>query len=238
MQINYTHRWSQGLHLLASFTLSKWIDQSSGIEGHWITAQVTPLKDSYNLAAERSLHQDDVPKNLVLSFIYELPVGRGKHWGKNMNKVLNAVVGGWQVSGVTTFKTLFPIAMVAAVNNTGSLGGGQRPNIVGDPHIANPTIQKWFNTAAFAQPAPYTFGNAPRTMPDVRAPGFNNADLNIQKWWNWGERLRIQFRAEMYNAFNHTNFGGPDRIFGSATFGQVLSAREARSIQFGMKVNW
>jgi hypothetical protein len=238
LQINYNHRWSMGLHLLASFTISKFLDNSVGPE-QWATVGFTGVANNYNLSAEKSLNFNDIPKSFVLSYIYELPYGRGKKFGSGVNKFSDAFLGGWQVSGVTTFKDGFPLAIGALTNNTNSLGGAQRPDIVGDPHLSNPTREQWFNTAAFAQPAAFTFGNGPRTMPSLRAPGLNNWDLGIQKWWNWrDELLRVQFRAEMFNAFNHTNFFAPDMGFGSPTFGEILSAGPARSIQAGLKIYW
>src|ERR1035438_5935849 len=107
-----------------------------------------PIRDNYNLAAEKSLDGSDTPNSLVVTYIYELPIGKGKKVGTNLNPVANAIVGGWQISGVATFKSGFPIAIVTGDNNTNSFGGSQRPNLVGDPTLSNPSIQKWFNTAA------------------------------------------------------------------------------------------
>jgi hypothetical protein len=225
------------LQLLASFTISKYLDNSSGPEG-WTAWNGQQPRDNNNLAAEKSLDANDIPKSLVLSYIYELPFGRGKHYGANWRTPVNAALGGWQLSGVTTYKDGFPLTVPAVSNNTGSFGGSQRPNLVGDPQVSSPTIDRWFNTDAFAQPAPFTFGNVPRTLPYLRAPGFNNWDLGIQKWWNWQERLRIQFRAEMFNAFNHANFYAPNTTFGIAGFGQITSAFPGRDIQFALKVYW
>jgi hypothetical protein len=114
---------------------------------------------------------------------------------------------------------------------------GVHPNIVGDPHLSNPTINEWFNTSAFAQPAAYTFGNGPRYMPNLRAPGIKNWDLGIEKWWHWQERLHVQFRCEMYNAFNNVNLFAPDEFFGPG-FGAITSAMRARDIQLALKIYW
>ena len=191
------------------------------------------------MRAEKALNFNDNLKTLTVSYIYELLCGRGKKFGGKMNSVANAVVGGWQVSGVSTFKDGFPLAIGASSNNTGSLGGGQRPDIVGDPHISNPTVERWFNTDAFAQPDAYTFGNGPRTMPNLRAPGQNNWDLKIQEWWSVREeKMRVQFRAEMFNAFNHPYLFAPNIWYGQPTFGEINTAYFARSIQAGLKIYW
>jgi len=249
-RINYTHRLSDGLQVLASFTVSKFLDQSSGPES-WATRGGTTILNNYNLAGEKSLDTNDIPKSLVLSYIYELPVGRGKKFGGDMNKGLNAILGGWQVSGISTFKSGFPLAIEDVLNNNAAVfGGGQRPNIVGDPRTGScpgvnggppipvHTLNCWFNTSAFAQPSPYTYGNAPRTMPNLRGAGINNWDLAAQKWFTIGERVRIQVRTEFFNAFNHVYLFAPDTFFGGPTFGTIQNAGPMRSIQFGVKGYW
>ena len=237
LQLNYNHHWSNGLQLLASFTASKFIDNTSGSEA-WSSLPGPQFRDNNNLAAEKSLDSDDIPKSLVINYVYELPLGKGKRFGGNMNKPLNAVIGGWQVSGISTFKDGFPLAIYGVNNNTGSFGGNQRPNIVGNPAVSNPTINAWFNTAAFALPAPYTFGNTPRTMPHLRSPGTNTWDIAIQKWWELPEKVRVQLRAEMFNAFNHTRFTAPNTAFGNPQFGIISSAFAPRDVQAGLKVYW
>ncbi len=237
LQLTFTHRWSQGLQFVASFTASKYLSNAEGWES-WTYFNAGSVRNYYDLSAEKSLDGADIPKSLVLNYIYEIPVGRGKHFGSSMSTPLNAVLGGWQVSGITTLKDGFPLSIIANNNNTGLLGGTQRPNLVGDPHVANPTIQEWFNPASFAQPPAYSFGNVPRTMPNLRAPGINTTDFGIQKWWNWGEKLRVQFRAETFNIANHPQFFAPVANFGDPRFGRITSAYPGRDIQFSMKVYW
>lgn len=238
LQINYTHRWSSGLNVLASYTFSKFTDNTAGTNS-WATVGFgVPIRNYYNLAAEKSVDAADIPQSLVISYIYELPVGKGKKVGTNFSAVADAIVGGWQVTGVSTFKSGFPISVTGGANNTGSFGGNQRPDLVGDPTLSNPTIQKWFNTSAFAQPAPFTFGNAPRYMSNVRAPGLETWDIGLQKWFHWREYLRLQFRAEMFNAFNHVNFYAPDSGFGDASFGRISATTPPRDVQFGLKLYW
>jgi hypothetical protein len=237
-QITFNHRWSQGMQFVASYTVSKYITNSEG-PGEWATnggwgAQV---RSYYDLAAEKSLSASDTPQSLVLNYIYELPVGRGKRFGSNLNRAADAVLGGWQVSGISTFKSGIPLGIATGTNNTNSFGGGQRPNLVADPHVSHPTIDRWFNTDAFDQPPPFTFGDVPRYMPNLRAPGYNNWDLAIQKWWARKERLRVQFRAEMFNAFNHPNFYAPNQTMGGG-FGMIFGTYPARDVQFGLKVYW
>jgi len=149
-----------------------------------------------------------------------------------MSGVANAVLGGWQVSGITGLRDGFPLA-------------AQRPNVTGDPTSGScpngstvGTLNCWFNTTAFTQPAAFTFGNAPRTMPNLRGAEINNWDLAIQKWWHVQEKLRIQFRTEFFNAFNRTYLFTPDAFLGSPNFGRISEAGPQRSIQLGLKVYW
>jgi hypothetical protein len=104
--------------------------------------------------------------------------------------------------------------------------------------VSNPTVNEWFNTAAFAQPSPYTFGNVSRTMPNLRAPGLYNWDLGVMKWWRQGDRGAVEFRAEMFDAFNHPQFYAPGQAFGLPNFGQISGVFPARDVQFALKVYW
>jgi hypothetical protein len=237
LQVNYTHRWSAGLQVLASYTFSKFIDNTSGTNG-WAQTNAVPIRNYYNLAVEKSVDAADIPHSVVVSYIYELPVGKGKKAGANFNAVTNAVLGGWQVTGVSTFKAGFPISVVGGANNTSSFGGNQRPDVVGNPTVSQPSLQRWFNTSAFQQPAPFTFGNAPRYMSTVRAPGLQTFDIGIQKWFYWRELLRLQFRGEMFNAFNRANFYAPNASFGDPSFGRIASTLPPRDVQFGLKLYW
>jgi hypothetical protein len=238
LMVNYRHDWKQGLHFTGSFTYSKWLSNSTGNEQGTVPGNFWQ-QNIYNLRGDYSYDTDDIPKSLVLSYIYELPVGRGKSALNNANRFVNGILGGWQVSGVSSFKDGFPMAIANVNNNSGALGGfnAQRPNIVGNPRISNPNPEEWFNTAAFAQPAPYTFGAAPRTIGSIRNMGTNNWDFSAQKWFGaFDEKLRFQFRAELYNAFNRVYLTRVDQSFGSSTFGQAYEAAPGRSIQFALKI--
>ena len=237
LQVTYTHRWSKDLQVLASYTYSKYLDDTTGPDG-WAAPGGGGIRDNYNLRNEYSLEENDIPHSLVVNYIYQLPVGHGKHFGTDWKTPANSVLGGWQLSGVTTAKSGFPLSIGTATNTSGSFGGGQSPNLIGNPHVSNPTVNEWFNTAAFAQAAPYTFGDVPRTMPNLRAPGFYNWDLGIMKWWRQGERGAVEFRAEMFNAFNHPQFYAPAQTFGVGNFGQISGVFPARDVQFGLKIYW
>jgi len=236
-EITFRHRWAQSLQIGVSYTISKFIDNDGG-EGTWANAGSAADRNAYDLSAEKSLDGNDIPQSLVVNYVYQLPVGHGKHFAPNLKGVGDAILGGWELSGITTAKSGFPLSITTSNNTIGKFNAGQRPNLVGDPHVSNPTIQEWFNTAAFAPVTGYAFGDVPRYMPNLRAPGIKNWDLGIEKNWHWAERWRVQFRAEMYNAFNNVNFFAPNQTLGSPGFGTISSAARARDIQFGMKIYW
>jgi hypothetical protein len=240
LQANYTHRVSQGLTLLASYTFSKFIDNVGG-SNDWANASGTSTRNIYNLAAERSVDATDVPHSFVLSYVYELPVGKGRKYASGMNGVLNAVVGGWQTSGIATFKEGFPLA-ITGNNGLNYFGAGQHVDVIGDYHVSHQTRTEWFNPAAFAIAAPFTLGDAPRYLSDLRAPGFNNWDMSIQKYFPIQEKVRLQFRLDLFNAFNHTNFYKPNTSFGPAppagSFGTINTAFSPRLMQAALKIYW
>ena len=252
LQATYTHRLSKGLTALVSYTYSKFLDNVEGNNGwsyngptNWA---VTPA-NNYNLAADKSVDAGDIPQALVASYIYQLPVGRGKPVGSGLGRAADAVVGGWEVSGIAAFKAGIPIGVFGSDQPT--FGGNPRPDVVGDPHISHPTPHEWFNTGAFAF-APYgSFGDAPRYFSDLRGPHYQNWDTALEKNWLFGESMRIQFRFETFNTFNHPNFyapeagatswGGCDPNGGSgctSSFGTITQTFAPRNIQWAGKFYW
>ncbi len=240
LQATYTHRWHSGLDLNVSYTYSKFMDDVQGAAGWAFPGSGSSVRNSYNLAAEHSVDVTDTPHSLVVNYNYELPFGNGKLLGDHWNRPTNAVLGGWQWSGILTAKSGLPISINPATNNTGGFGFNQRPNLVAgvNPVPANQSLNDWINPAAFAQPAAYTFGDAPRFLSNLRAPKFFDYDMGIGKWWGFGEAMKLQFRVEMFNVFNHPSFFEPDSNLGDSNFGTITAAYPARSIQFGGKFYW
>ena len=209
MALSANHRFSNGIQFLLSYTWSKYLTNSEGPEG-WTNGQAQSVRNWNNLSLEKSLMIDDIPRSLVASYVYELPVGKGRAYEPS-NKVVNQIIGGWQVSGISSFKDGFPLSITDATNNTNSFGGNQRPNVVGKSRpLVTRTFMSWFNINDFTQPAPFTFGNAPRTMGYLRSQGTINTDLTIQKYWRlWAETSRLQFRAEFSIFSTGPNFSRP-----------------------------
>jgi Carboxypeptidase regulatory-like domain/TonB dependent receptor len=250
LQVNFNHKFSKGLTALVSYTYSKFLDNVEGNNSWSYSGNAGPA-NNYNLAAEKSVDGSDIPHSLVVSYVYELPIGRGKAVGSGMNRLADAVVGGWELSQIATFKQGIPISVTGS--NIASYGGDPRPDVVGHVHAENRSIHEWFNTAAFAY-APYgTFGTAPRFFSYLRGPGYQNWDTAIMKNWRFKEEMRLQFRAEMFNTFNHPQFyapqGGGEAFTGcdpngasasscSSTMGQITNTFPARTVQFGGKFYW
>jgi hypothetical protein len=237
LQATYTHRWHSNLQLNVSYTYSKFLDNVQGASGWAFPGSGSSVRNSYNLAAERSVDATDLTHSLVVNHSYELPFGRGKHFGNDWNRPMDAVLGGWEWSGILSAHTGLPLSINPASNNTAGFGFNQRPNIVSgvNPVPQNQSINNWINKAAFAQPDPFTFGDAPRFLSNLRAPGYVNWDMGLQKWWKFTETKRLQFRFELFNTFNHPNFFTPDTNLGDANFGTITSAYPARSLQFAGK---
>jgi hypothetical protein len=241
-------RRSATLAMAMAYTWAKSLDTKSaaaGIGGSGFNGWQGFL-DNHDPKRDRGRSDFDVDHRLVASFVYDLPFGRGKRLGSGVSKAADVFIGGWQVNGIATFQKGFPRSITAA--DSGNLldsAGTNRANLVGDPKSGRTgTVDSWFNTAAFAQPASGVSGNSGRNI--LRAPGISNFDLSLFKNFILSERLRLQFRLESFNAFNHTQFGNPNPQFGdpvqvnvtSPQFGRVLSARDARINQLGAKFIW
>jgi hypothetical protein len=236
LDVNYTHRVSQGLTLLASYTFSKFVDDIAGPEG-WANSSGESIRNVYNLSAEKSVDPTDTPNSFVLSYVYELPVGRGKTFGGGMKGVANQILGGWQTTGIFTFKEGFPLSISPQGNPLDFFGAGLHVDVVGNYKVSNPGPNKWFNGAAFQAPAAWSQGNAPRFFSDLRAPHYNNWDIGIHKNFSITESSRIEFRLDMFNAFNHANFYSPNTTLGS-TLGTIGATWMPRLLQAALRIYW
>lgn len=234
LQARLQQRLTAGLSLLGAYTFGKSIDNASGIFSS--SGDPNYPQNSFNMAAERGRSGFDVRHRFSLSYSYELP------FGKNQKGAAKALLDGWQTYGVITLQTgrPFTVALLPEFDNSNTgisnLGflGNDRPNLTGQARLDNPTVERWFNTAAFAVPRFGSFGNAGRNIVD--GDGYQNVNFSLLKNTSIREKATVQFRAEFFNLFNHPNFGLPDNFVGSPSFGRVLSAESPRRIQFGVKL--
>jgi hypothetical protein len=199
-------------------------------------------QNSYDIAASRSVASYDIPHRFVMSALYEVPVGRGRRFGATAPALLDALVGGWQINGIVTVQSGTPLT-ISASNTAGLFNPVTRANWNGeDPRLDGPReerLQRWFDTAAFSQPAPFTFGNAGATFPMLRTDNVRNLDLSLFKHFTLARRLRLQARIEAFNALNRVQFGSPNTSVTSSSFGVVTSqANTPRQLQFGLKALW
>jgi len=233
-------RLSKGFSLMAAYTFSKEIDNMvpsvNGFPGESFSGG--GLQNYYNLRGERALSSWDTPQTLVISYVYELPFGVGKPFLSH-GGVLDKFVGGWQINGNTTFQSGPPLQITGG-NSSGSLAGTQRPNWNGqNPSLSGAVTSRllqYFNTSYFSFNAPFTFGNAPRLMPNLRGPGTDNFDISLFKNTRIAEKYQLQFRAEAFNAFNRVQFGNPNTNINSTAFGVISSQQNSpRNLQLALR---
>ena len=241
LQINVKRPLKKGLLLHLAFTGGKKISDSTHVPVNFGLVEQTNENSFqnglYDRQLQRSIDPTDVAKRAVISILYELPFGRSSSGG------LSKLIGGWQINPIGVLQDGLPLIIRGASNFQAN-----RPNSTGQSaKLDNPTAQRWFNTDAFVNPPDFTFGDVGRALPDVRAPGTVNFDLSVIKDTYIGERLNIQFRAESFNFLNQLNLAGRNGVNtrfvpgtdgrnASGTFGTIVNARDARVVQFGLKI--
>jgi hypothetical protein len=232
LALRVERRYSNGLSLLAAYTYSHSLDQGGG-SGDGEAA----IQDPLNIAANKGSSDFDIRHRLVTSVVYQLPFGRGKGLGASLPAFVRVPISGWETTAIATFQSGPPFSVTTStdISNTGA---ANRPFVVGDPNLGDPSPARWFNTAAFSialPPGIYSYGNTGRNT--IRADGTQNVDLGLFRNFTVRERLGLQFRSEVFNVLNHPNFGLPGRDASSATFGQVSqTSTSSRQIQFGLKL--
>jgi hypothetical protein len=233
-QLKAEKRTGRGLYFLSAFTFSKSINDQPEIccNSPW-------PQNSYNLAAEKGLSDFDNRERWVNSVDYALPVGKGQKF-LNRGGVADAVLGGWHIGGIVTFRSGFPFSPVIGFDptNTGSQGL-LRADRLGSGHLAHPSPSLWFNINDFADPTCNCFGNAGKNI--LEGPGEKSADLSARKIFSINERVRLEFRAEFFNAFNHAVFSEPDNNIddGPGSAGTITSTViPQRQIQFALKLDF
>jgi Carboxypeptidase regulatory-like domain/TonB-dependent Receptor Plug Domain len=232
LQTRLERRFSGGASFLVAYTFSKVINDASLYEND---PTAGGPQDVRNLRAERGLAAQDVRHRFVASYVYELPFGRGKHFGGSLTGAAQQIIGGWQVNGITTFQSGQPVTALMGFDNPNTGDGVARPDQVGDPNLSRGSRSRdhWFNTGAFVPAAPFTFGNAARN--NIIGPGMNNFDFSALKIFQFSEAKNIEFRTEFFNIFNHTNFNTVGTVIGTSSFGKLTAARDPRVVQFGLK---
>lgn len=256
-QLRVEKRLSNGLQLLVNYTNAKSIDDSSvGTNTTWLGGFISRI-DPNNRKLERSVSEYDIPQVLNIAYTYQLPFGRGKHWGGSWNRWVDGVVGGWQTNGMWRFDNGQPLSIGETGGGLTLPGYGERPDLIGQLRI-NPR-SKWLcsdpgcgyfaNQGSSTAPtdvavvnSDYTLGTAPRELPNVRAPGTSTGALSLFKEFNLSklrEGSRAEFRLESFNALNHPQFCGPNMGVNGGSFGQITcQANSPREVQLALKLYW
>jgi outer membrane receptor protein involved in Fe transport len=226
-------RFSHGFNAGATFAWSKQLGNANNpgtSEGN----DAGTYSNYYNRRADYGPGANDVEKRLNFHWVYDLPFGTGKRW--LAANPLRYALGGWSIAMIGTVQSGPPETVTTQTNSCNCFSaGGQRPDVLGDPNqVSGRSVAQWFNTAVFAQPAPYTFGNA--AVGIVRGAGLVNIDSSVLRNFRITERVHAEFRGEFFNVLNHTNFGNPGTVLGAAAFGVVSSAGPARQIEVGARI--
>ncbi len=234
-------RFSSGMNMLIGYTGGKLIDDASQVVT-FLGAAGTK-QDYYNRKAERSISSQDVARQLVISFNYDLPFGKGRQVLNAMPKPLEYIIGGWQANGAYTYRTGLPLQIGNGVNQTNLGSPGQRPNNNGQSaKLTGPVkdrINQYFNTSVFSQAPIFTFGSTSRTSPNLRAPSLHGFDGSLFKNFLLREGVDIQFRAEAFNASNTPLWNSPGTTVNAASgFGQITSASAQRVLQLALKLRF
>jgi hypothetical protein len=252
--VTVERRLASGLTMLASYTFARLISDSvvnplgTGFGDE--QANITGYQDGlYNRRLERSEDPTNIPHRFVLSAVYELPFGKGKRWSVD-NRLVEALAGGWQFNTITTASAGLPLIITGASNGLAS-----RPDLLRKPSLPdnyqdpNPQLGVlWFDPTAFINPAPYTYGNAPRAISNVRTPGAFLLDASLFKNFQITERAKLQFRAEAFNMPNWVNLMLPSGtsatgfspqpgtgLNSNSSLGRITTSRDGRNLQFALK---
>ena len=245
LQTTFRQRLHGGLEFTANYTYAKALTNSTGFFGaQGINGQSAYAENFYNNHEEYGPAAQDVRNNLNGHLTYELPVGRGRTFGNNMNRALDEVVGGWKIAMTTLVYSGFPVN-ITATNTSYTANNSERANHLNKLVVTGRSAQAWFGTGpsaaacaagvnngvcAYGQPTNGTFGNA--GVDSERAPGYQSADASLFKDFAITERQRIGFRADAANVFNLTSLGNPTNNALSGTFGNITSSRsQARQLQ-------
>jgi hypothetical protein len=258
MQVRFEKRTTHHISFEGNYSVSKFTDDSSAGRNNWVGSLSNAMPQQLDrLNLEHSISANDAPQRLAAAVVVDLPFGRNNWLGSNMNRGLDAVVGGWSLATMITQQSGQPIAL--GLSSPQLANGTQRPSIicshlrtrlsmdeVAKNWVTNSNAEdngnappfSFINPGCLADPGDQTPGNAPRYYPGLRVNGIHNFDMNIYKSFVPKEGMKIDLRAEIFNAFNHPRFAQPDAAFGDSAFGSITSSAAGflpRAFQFGLR---
>lgn len=247
LSVRFEHRFAKGLYFLNSFTWGRAMGDSEQALEYYSNLTGANPQNINDLKAERGPTSYNAKLVNVSSIVYQLPFGKGRQFGSNLNPVIDGALGGWELTTINTASTGLPINVYYTPSAFNDVSGGanaeyrgqmfERPNVSGSA-ASQSTAQSlltYFAGYTFTTPPPNApFGNLGRNS--FLAPGFEQWDLGIDKSFRITEGIRLQFRSEFFNVLNHTNFGPPTNISTSSAFGTITNTLPARQIQFALKL--
>lgn len=236
MLLRAEKRFASGWSFLGTYTWSKFLNNTNE-GGSSLGATGGTYSNYYNRRADYGYSENDIPHRVTMSSVYELPFGRGKKW--LTDNPMRHLLGNWSLGGIMNWQSAPAFTFTTQANTVFSAIGALRADISRNANLESGerTLGRWFDTDAFSQPAPATFGNQGVNL--MRGDSFLKLDMSVLRNFPLpGEGRIIQFRAEFLNLPNHANFGIPGRIFGAPGFGVVGSAAPPRSIQLGLRMTF
>ena len=242
LQVKVEKRFSEGFFLLSSFTWSKKLTDSDSAWGAFFSPS---SRDTGNRRLEKGLGFSDMPIRFVTALIYELPFGRGKPFGGSISRAANFIIGGWQLNSIMEYTSGAP-QVVSVANTLPIFNFKNMPNVVAgaDPKgfsgSFDPGRDRFYNASAFTVPDPFTIGNAPVSLGNARGFGIRKEHLGIMKKFEVTERIKVEFRFEMFNFPNRVQFGDPNgNVSDPEAFGTVGGQKDrAREGQFGLRIRF
>ncbi len=240
LEVKVERHFFKGFYLLGAYTYSKSLDNDSADSSSDASnASSGEPQNSFDWAAEYAPSDFDVRHRFVVSYVYELPFGKGQRFFASSHGLLNALLMGWQVNGITTLQSGNPFTPVVAnpATNAGP-GGAIRPDRIGSGQLPSSqrNVNRWFDVTDFAAPVPFHFGNSGRNI--LYGPGLVNFDFSLFRHIPITERVNLEFRTEVFNIFNHPNFGLPNASIDTPQAGIITSARDPRQIQFALQLQF
>jgi hypothetical protein len=231
LQSKFETRMTGGITAIVTYTWSKTLND------------IARIQNAYDRRSARSVSQFDVPHRVTITGAFDVPVGHGRRYLRNAPRGVDYVLGGWNIATFNTFQSGFPLEFSLAQPNIFAAGAGpQFPDVVGDPTEGisgsiNDRLTRYFNTAAFAKPKDFTFGNAGTRIGSIRSPGMNNINLTLTKDFAVNERVKFRLRGSSFNLLNHTVFSAPNTQFGTGNFGVVFGqANQSRQTEVALRL--
>lgn len=240
LQATLTKRLSGGLEFQSNYTWSHGMSDAIGYygEGGQAASQSAYWQNLYDRKAEWGPTYFDARHMFTFTHIWTLPFGKGQKYGSNMHPVLNGILGGWQIGGILTLRSGFPLTIQSSDNSTTN-SRGARASVAGQGGKTLGNVgpgAKWFDITAYKVPAARTFGTA--GIGTERGPGFKTYDVSFQKQFPIHERAKLELRGEFINLFNTPQFGTPARNVTATTFGEITSAQYERNGQLALRLTF